>query len=155
MYSDHVSCSCSINSCLVSAILSCTRDGFYLAIYFWRRLVGKTYCLKINTVGNEATAQNLDRVSFALSSKDQPDPVHGASVIDKIIIPSFKISKKREAERWNHLSDVDLHEFEVADLMIFVEAGMAHLLIYLEVRQRRQDEPSQCGPLLDRPCWVM
>lgn len=60
------------------------------------QLGGQTHRLDINTVGNETTAKNLDRVSFSLSSKDQPDPVmvHGAWVIDKLNIPSFKVSKK-------------------------------------------------------------
>lgn len=48
------------------------------------QLGGQTHRLDINTVSNETTAKNLDRVSFSLSSKDQPDPVmvHGAWVID-------------------------------------------------------------------------
>ena len=56
---------------------------------------------------NETATQNLDRVSFSLSSKDQPDPVmvHGAWVIDKLSIPCSKVSKKRVAQQWNHLSD--------------------------------------------------
>ena len=55
----------------------------------------------------KAVTQNLDRVSFSLSSKDQPDPVmvHGAWVIDKLSIPCSKVSKKRVAQQWNHLSD--------------------------------------------------
>ena len=106
-------------------------------------LVGKTHRLNINTVGNEATAKNLDRVSLSLSSKDQPDPVMepGAWIIDKLNIPSFKVSKKNAAEQWNHLSDVDLPELEGGDVMILIEADMAHLLIHLKVRQGRRDEP--------------
>lgn len=34
------------------------------------QLVGETYRLNINTVGNQATTQNLERVSFSLSSKE-------------------------------------------------------------------------------------
>ena len=100
------------------------------------QLVGQTHRLNINTVGNEAAAKNLDRVSFSLSSKDQPDPVmvHEAWVIDKPNIPSFKVSKKSAAEQWNHLSDVDLPELEGGDVMILIGADMAHLLIHLEVR---------------------
>ena len=107
------------------------------------QLVGETYRLNINTVGNEATTQNLDRVSFSLSSKEQPDPVmvHGAWVIKKLNIPSFKLSKKRTVEQWNHLSDVDLPELQGGDVMILIGADMAHLLIHLEVRQGRRDEP--------------
>ena len=67
--------------------------------------------------------------------------VHGAWVIDKLNIPSFKVSKKRAAEQWNHLSDVDLPKLEGGDVMILIGADMAHLLIHLEVRQRRRDEP--------------
>ena len=107
------------------------------------QLVGKTYRLNINTVGNETATQNLDRVSFGLSSKDQPDPVmvHGAWVIDKLNIPCFKVSKERVAQHWNHLSDVDLPELDGGDVMILIGADMAHLLIHLEVRQGRWDEP--------------
>ena len=103
------------------------------------QLVGETYRLNINTVGNRTTAQNLDRVSFSLSSKDQPDPVmvHGAWVIDKLNIPCFKVSNKRVAQQWNHLSDVDLPELDGGDVMILTGADMAHLLIHLEVRQGR------------------
>jgi len=60
--------------------------------------------------------------------------VHGAWVIDKLNIPSSKVSKKRAAEQWNHLSDVDLPELEGGDVMILIGADMAHLLIHLEVR---------------------
>ncbi|XP_022795007.1 uncharacterized protein LOC111333648 [Stylophora pistillata] len=107
------------------------------------QLVGEIYCLNNNTVGNEATTQNLDRVSFSLSSKEQRDPamVHGAWVINKLNIPSFKLSKKRTVEQWNHLSDVDLPELQGGDVMILIGADMAHLLIHLEVRQGRRDEP--------------
>ena len=100
------------------------------------QLVGETRRLDINTVDNEATAKNLDRVSFSLSSKDQPDPVmvHGAWVIHKLNIPSFEVRKKRAAEQWKHLSDVDLPELEGGDVMILIGADMAHLLIHLEVR---------------------
>ena len=107
------------------------------------QLVGETHRLNINTAGNEATAKTLDRVSFSLSSKDQPDPVmvHGAWVIDKLNIPSSKVSKKRAAEQWNHLSDVDLPELEGGDVMILIGAHMAQLLIHLEYRQGRRDEP--------------
>ena len=77
------------------------------------QLDGERYQLDINTVNNVST-QNLRRVSFGLSSKDQPDPVivHGAWVIDKLNIPSFKLSKKRAAEHAAHLSNVDLPELE-------------------------------------------
>lgn len=104
------------------------------------QLVGETYRLNINTVGNEATTQNLDRVSFSLSSKEQPDPVmvHGAWVIKKLNIPSLKLSTKRTVEQWNHLSDVDLPELQGGDVMILIGADMAHLLIHLEVRQGRR-----------------
>lgn len=106
------------------------------------QLVGETYRLNINTVGNAATTQNLDRVSLSLSSKDQPDPVmvHRAWVIDKRNIPSFKVLKKVAAEQWNHLSDVDLPELEGGEVMILIGADMAHLLIHLEIRQGRRDE---------------
>ena len=63
------------------------------------QLVDKTYHLNVNTVDNETTTKNLDRVSFGLSPKDQPDPVmmQGAWVIDKRNIPCFKVLKKRVA----------------------------------------------------------
>ena len=67
--------------------------------------------------------------------------VHGAWVINKLNIPSFKVSKKSATEQWNHLSDVDLPEIEGGDVMILIGADMAHLLIHLEVRQGRRDEP--------------
>ena len=63
--------------------------------------------------------------------------VHGAWVIDKLNIPCFKVSKKRVTQQWNHLSDVDLPELDGGDVMIL----MAHLMIHLEVRQGRWDEP--------------
>ncbi|KAL9974311.1 hypothetical protein ACROYT_G011332 [Oculina patagonica] len=58
--------------------------------------------------------------------------VHGAWVINKLNIPSFKVSKKRAVEQWNHLSDVDLPELEGGDVMILIGSDMAHLLIHLE-----------------------
>ena len=67
--------------------------------------------------------------------------VHGAWVIDKLNIPCFKVSKKRVAQQWNHLSDVDLPGLNGGDVMILIGADMAHLLIHLEVRQGRWDEP--------------
>ena len=107
------------------------------------QLVGETCQLNINTVGNDVSTQNLHRVSFSLSSKDQLDPVmvHGAWVIDKLNIPSFKVSKKMATEQWTHLSDVDLPELEGCDVMILIGSDMAHLLVHLEVRQGRWDEP--------------
>ena len=63
--------------------------------------------------------------------------VHGAWVIDKLNIPCFKVSNKRVAQQWNHLSDVDLPELDGGDVMILTGADMAHLLIHLEVRQGR------------------
>ena len=44
-------------------------------------------------------------------------------------------------EQWTHLSDVDLPELEGCDVMILIGSDMAHLLVHLEVRQRRWDEP--------------
>ncbi len=67
--------------------------------------------------------------------------VHGAWVIDKLNIPSFKVSKKRAVEQWNYLSDVDLPELEGGDVMILIGSDMSHLLIHLGVRQGRWDEP--------------
>ena len=106
------------------------------------QLVGETCQLNINTVGNDVSTQNLHRVSFSLSSKDQLDPVmvHGAWVIDKLNIPSFKVSKKMATEQWAHLSDVDLPEVKGCDMMILIGSDMAHLLVHLEVRQGRWDE---------------
>ncbi|KAL9976826.1 hypothetical protein ACROYT_G014161 [Oculina patagonica] len=100
------------------------------------QIVGEACRLYINTVGNDVTTQNLHRVSSGFSSKVQPDPfmVHGTWVIDKLNIPSFKFSKKRVVEQWNHLSDVDLPELEGGDVMILIGSDMAHLLIHLEVR---------------------
>ena len=85
------------------------------------QLVDKTRH-NINTVGNEITAQNLDRESFSLASKDQPDPVivYGAWVIDKLNSPCFKVLKKRDAQQWNHLSDVDQPELDAVDVMILI-----------------------------------
>ncbi|PFX27003.1 hypothetical protein AWC38_SpisGene8307 [Stylophora pistillata] len=76
------------------------------------QLVGEAYRLNINTVGNEATTQTLDR-----------------------------LSKKRTVEQWNHLSDVDLPEFLGCDVIIPIGADMDHMLIHLEVRQGKRDEP--------------
>ena len=106
------------------------------------QLDGECYQLDINTV-NDVSTQNLRRVSFGLSSKDQPDPVmvHGAWVIDKLNIESFKLSKKRAAEQWSHLSNVDLPELKGEEVMILIGSDMAHFLIHLEVRQGRWDEP--------------
>lgn len=69
-------------------------------------------------------------MSIGLSSKDQPDPVmvQGAWVIDKLNIPSFRVSKKRVAEQRNLSSDMDLPELEGGDAMILIGADMAHLL---------------------------
>jgi len=82
-------------------------------------------------------------VSFSLSSKDHPEPVlvHGAWVIDKLNIPSVKVSKEGAIERRRHLSGVDLPELEGCDAMLVIGSDMAHLLIQLEVRQGRWDEP--------------
>ena len=106
------------------------------------QLDGECYQLDINTV-NDVSTQNLRRVSFGLSTKDQPDPVmvHGAWVIDKLNISSFKLSKKRAAEQWSHLSNVDLPELKGEEVMILIGSDMAHLLIHLEVRRGRWDEP--------------
>ena len=107
------------------------------------QLGGETHQLSLNTVGNDAKTQNLCRVSFSLSSKGHPEPVlvHGAWVIDKLNIPSVKVSKEGAIERWRHLSDVDLPELEGCDVMLLIGSDMAHLLIQLEVRQGRLDEP--------------
>ena len=67
--------------------------------------------------------------------------VHGAWVIDKLNIPFFKVLKKRAAEQWNYLSDVDLPKLDSGDVVVLIGAGMAHLLIHLEVCQGRRDEP--------------
>ena len=53
----------------------------------------------------------------------------------------FQGLEKRVAQQWNHLSDVDLPELDGGDVMILIGADMAHLLIHLEVRQGRWDEP--------------
>ena len=91
------------------------------------KLDGECYQLDINTV-NDVSTQNLRRVSFGLSSKDQPDPdmVHGARVIDKLNIPSFKLSKKRAAEQWSHLSNADLPELKGEEVMILIGSDMPH-----------------------------
>ena len=84
--------------------------------------------------------------------------VHGAWVIDKLNIPaSFKVSKKMATEQWTHLSDVDLPELEGCDVMILIGSDMAHLLVHLEVRQERWDEPIAVKtPLqLGGPCLEM
>lgn len=54
--------------------------------------------------------------------------VQGAWVIDKLNIPSFRVSKKRVAEQRNFSSDMDLPELEGGDAMILIGADMAHLL---------------------------
>ena len=107
------------------------------------QLGGETHQLSLNTVRNDAKTQNLCRMSFSLSSKGHPEPVlvHGAWVIDKLNIPSVKVSKEGAIERWRQLSGVDLPELEGRDVMLLIGSDMAHLLIQLEVRQGRWDEP--------------
>ena len=107
------------------------------------QLRGEPHQLNLCTVGSDPTTQNMCRVSFCLSSNDHPEPVpvNGAWVINKLNIPSVKLSKNDEIERWCHLSDVDIPELEGCDVTLLIRSDMAHLLIHLEVRQGRWGEP--------------
>ena len=42
---------------------------------------------------------------------------------------------------WSHLSGIDLPDLDGSEVMLLVGSDMAHLLIHLEVHQRRVDEP--------------
>ena len=107
------------------------------------RLGGETHQISLNTVGSDAKIQNVSRVSFSLSSKVHPQPisVQGAWVIDRLNVPSVKVSKERVTEQWNHLLNIDLPELDGSDVKVLVGSDMAHLLIHLDVRQGRWDEP--------------
>ena len=67
--------------------------------------------------------------------------VNGAWVIDKLNVPSVKVPKKATVDRWSHLSGIDLPELDGSEVMLLIASDMAHLLIHLEVRQGRVDEP--------------
>ena len=107
------------------------------------QLRGEPHQLNLCAVGWDPTTQNMCRVSFWLSSNNHPEPVpvNGAWVINKLNIPSVKLSKNDAAERWCHLSDVHIPELEGCDVTLLIGSDMAHLLIHLEVRQGRWDEP--------------
>ena len=107
------------------------------------QLEGETHQLSLNTVGSDAKIQNLSRVSFSLSSKDHPQliSVQGAWVIDKLSVPSVKVSKEKASEQWNHLLNIDLPELDGSDVKVLIGSDMAHLLIHLEVCQGQRDEP--------------
>ena len=107
------------------------------------QLRGEPHQLNLCTVGSDPTTQNMCRVSFCLSSNNHPEPVpvNGAWVINKLNIPSVKLSINDAGERWCHLSDVDIPELEGCDVTLLIGSDMAHLLIHLEVRQGRWDEP--------------
>ena len=62
-------------------------------------------------------------------------------MIDRLNIPSVKVSKERVTEQWNHLMNIDLPELDGSDVKVLVGSDMAHLLIHLNVRQGRWDEP--------------
>ena len=51
------------------------------------------------------------------------------------------MSKEKETEQWNHLLNIDLPELDGGDVKVLIGSDMAHLLIHLEVREGRQDEP--------------
>ena len=107
------------------------------------QFVGEAYQLNLSTVGNDVKIQRLKRVSYCLSSKDYSEPVmvNGAWVIGKLNIPSVKLPKRAAIEQWSHLSYIDLPDVDGSKVMLLVGSAMAHLLIHLEVRQRRVDEP--------------
>lgn len=53
---------------------------------------------------------------------------------------------KREAiEQWSHLSCVDHPELDGREEEFLIRSDMAHLLILLEVRRGRVDEPIALG----------
>lgn len=96
-------------------------------------------------------------MSFNLSCKDHPEQVlvRGAWVIDKLNIPSAKVSKKGAAERWSHLSSVDLLELDGSNVTILIRSDMAHLLVHLDVRQGQPASRSLLGHLSGGPFLVM
>ena len=67
--------------------------------------------------------------------------VNGAWVIDKLNIPSVKLRKRAAIGQWSHLSGIDLPDLDASEVMLLVGSDMAHLLIHLDVRQGRVDEP--------------
>lgn len=71
-----------------------------------------------------------------MSSKDHPQliSVQGAWVIDKLNVPSVKVSKEKATEQWNHLLNIDLPELDGGDVKVLNGSDMVHLLIHLEVR---------------------
>ena len=86
------------------------------------QLRGEPHQLNLCTVGSDPTTQNMCRVSFCLSSNNHPEPVpvNGAWVINKLNIPSVKLSKNDAVERWCHLSDVDIPELEGCDVTLLI-----------------------------------
>ena len=108
-----------------------------------QQLVGESYQVSLNTVGSDAKTQHLNRVSFGLSSKDLPEPVivNGAWAFDKLNIMSVKVPKNAAVDQWSHLSGIDLPELDSSEVMLLIGSDVAHLLIHLEVRQGRVDEP--------------
>ena len=76
-------------------------------------------------------------MSFSLSSQAHPQPVsvQGVYVIDRLNIPSVKVSKERVTEEWNHLLNIDLPELDGSDVKVLIGCDMAHLLTHLDVCQ--------------------
>ena len=58
-------------------------------------------------------------------------------MIDRLNVPSVKVSKERVTEKWNYLLNIDLPELYGSDVKVVVVSDMAHLLIHLDVRQGR------------------
>lgn len=76
-------------------------------------------------------------------------------MIDRLNVPSVKLSKERVTEQWNHLLNIDLPELGGSDVKVLVGSDMPHLLIYLDVRQGRWDEPIAVKPPWGGRCLEM
>ena len=107
------------------------------------QLDGDMHQLELTTVGSDPTSNEFKCVSFELSSDSHPTPisVDGAWVISNMDIPVFQYSKERASSRWKHLEGIDLPDLRGDDVKLLIGSDMAHLLLHLDTRMGRQDEP--------------
>ena len=107
------------------------------------QLDGDMHQPELTTVGSDPTSNEFKCVSFELSSDSHPTSisVDGAWVISNMDIPVFQYSKERASSRWKHLEGIDLPDLRGDGVKLLIGSDMAHLLLHLDTRRGRQDEP--------------
>ena len=106
-------------------------------------LPGMKHSLELSNVMSISKKINSKLVSFNLSSSSHPNHVNvsNAWVVQDLQLPTSQITSKEMKQKWPHLHDIEFPPPNNNDVTILIGADMPHLLLHLDYKVGKQNDP--------------